>query len=316
MSNKVTFNPGQRANLYRFNLTENPDGVRIDEDFNIRKDYGDLEELKKSLIENGQKVPAQGRRMTDPDTGEKYYLLSDGHRRLKAAKMAVAEGHQVHFLLTTEAAKYSETDRYLDMFIRNSGKSLTPMEEANLFVKLQEKGFTVDGISKQIGKTKVHIYNMLKLLNTATEGTQKLVEEGKVSATTVVNMLQDTAPEVIEANINKAIAENPTKKKVTPKHIAEAKTGRERKTNTAVKPLPKNYVDLADREPVADVPSNAAITVDVREILDAMGKEIADGAKANKHAEHYLKLIASYGKKEITLADLISSFTYREVAPV
>ena len=191
------------------------------------------------------------------------------------------------------------------------------------------------GIAKRIGKTRQHVYNMLKLLNGTTEETQTMIEEGKVAATTVVNMMATNTPEAIEANIQKAIEENPDKKKVTAKHIEGAPTGRERKVATPaisleneeakeVSPvkkvkddLPKNYVDAADKEQTPGVPSTRVteINVNVRAVSDAVKAEVKAGAKLNKHAEHYLRLLESYGKKDITLKQLVASFTYTEAVP-
>lgn len=330
---KVEFKPGSKGNVYKFNLTENPNGVRVKEGFNVRKDYGDLEELKNSIIEKGLQVPAFGRRATDETTKEKYWQISDGHRRLKAAIMAVNEGHEVIFLIQSEPQHgYTELDRLVAMSIRNTGKPLTPIEEAELFSRMRNEGLTAKEISKAVSKSYVHVNSMLNLLDNATEGTKDLINDGSVSATVVAGMQKaKLAPEEIEENIKEALDET-GKERVTAKDIPGALTGRERKQNlpatsmedteesgeAMVEPKPRKeptFTDPADEEPTGK-PANRlkSIKIDIREINDAVLEEISKGGTYTDNAKHILELLERFGKKQITLPALVSSFVYIDEA--
>lgn len=323
------FNSGDRGNVYKFNLTENPTGVRAKEGFNVRKDYGDLEELKNSLVSKGMKVPAQGRTQKDPETGEKFWQLSDGHRRLAAAQLAVAEGEKIIFLIQAEPQKnYTDLDRLVDMSTRNSGKPLNPIEEAELYRRLvEEHNLTPKEVAGMVSKSYVHVNSMLNLLSGVTEETKDLISTGKVSATVVVGMQKSKlAPEVIEENIKDALEET-GKKKVTAKDITGAVSGRERKPVPAIsvedteehgeavkepKNVRKEPLDPADRDPVKGVPANAVspLPLDFRVIKNAILAEVAEGANYNAHAKHYISLFEKYAKGQISLSELVGSFVY------
>jgi ParB-like chromosome segregation protein Spo0J len=55
------------------------DKIIIREGFNVREDYGDLQELAYSILGNGQTVPGRVDVLADGT-----FLLVDGHRRFKA----------------------------------------------------------------------------------------------------------------------------------------------------------------------------------------------------------------------------------------
>lgn len=55
-------------------LWVDPVNLTVQEGFNVRYDYGDIDELAKSIIENGVKVPVRGVK----DRGTDNYILTDG----------------------------------------------------------------------------------------------------------------------------------------------------------------------------------------------------------------------------------------------
>ena len=57
-----------------------PKELQVEEGFNVRYDYGNIEELSNSIVENGVKVPL--RVYEKKDSGEK--VIIDGHRRFNA----------------------------------------------------------------------------------------------------------------------------------------------------------------------------------------------------------------------------------------
>ena len=60
-----------------------PRQIKIEEGFNTRTDYGNIDELMNSIIENGVKIPLRG--FKDGD----FYIITDGHRRLTATMKAI-----------------------------------------------------------------------------------------------------------------------------------------------------------------------------------------------------------------------------------
>ena len=66
-----------------------PSIIIADENVNPRTDYGNIEELMQSIVENGIRNPLKGYKL-----GEKI-ILKDGHRRMRAIKLALSKGHQI-----------------------------------------------------------------------------------------------------------------------------------------------------------------------------------------------------------------------------
>jgi ParB/RepB/Spo0J family partition protein len=186
--------------------------VAIEND-NIREDYGNIEELSESIIENGVKVALRGYR-----DGENF-IVTDGFRRSRAIKLALEKGIEiarVPFLL--EPKGYTKEQRILDMFIMNDGKRLTPLEEGKLFLKLEnDYGFTRKEIAKKTGRTEGHISQMIQLQDAPQEA-KEAIKDGKISASTVRKVVantknQEEAKEAVSKAIEKAQSEG--KKKAT-----------------------------------------------------------------------------------------------------
>ncbi len=94
-----------------------PRCISVDPEFNVREDFGDIEELMMSILKDGVKQPLRGRRTTDG------FILTDGHRRFKAIQTALAAGHLIPLVpIFPEHRSYSEEQRVADMVILNSGK--------------------------------------------------------------------------------------------------------------------------------------------------------------------------------------------------
>jgi ParB/RepB/Spo0J family partition protein len=194
-------------------LMVDPRLIVTNENDNIREDYGNIEELSESIIENGVKVALRGYR-----DGENF-IVTDGFRRSRAIKIALEKGIEiarVPFLL--EPKGYTKEQRILDMFIMNDGKRLTPLEEGKLFLKLEnDYGFTRKEIAKKTGRTEGHISQMIQLQDAPQEA-KEAIKDGKISASTVRKVVantknQEEAKEAVSKAIEKAQSEG--KKKAT-----------------------------------------------------------------------------------------------------
>jgi ParB/RepB/Spo0J family partition protein len=194
-------------------LMVDPRLIVTNENDNIREDYGNIEELSESIIENGVKVALRGYR-----DGENF-IVTDGFRRSRAIKLALEKGIEiarVPFLL--EPKGYTKEQRILDMFIMNDGKRLTPLEEGKLFLKLEnDYGFTRKEIAKKTGRTEGHISQMIQLQDAPQEA-KEAIKDGKISASTVRKVVantknQEEAKEAVSKAIEKAQSEG--KKKAT-----------------------------------------------------------------------------------------------------
>jgi ParB/RepB/Spo0J family partition protein len=194
-------------------LMVDPRLIIANENDNIREDYGNIEELSESIVENGVKVALRGYR-----DGENF-VVTDGFRRTRAIKLALEKGVEiarVPFIL--EPKGYAKEQRILDMFIMNDGKRLTALEEGRLFLKLEnDYGFTRKEIAKKTGRTEGHISQMIQLQDAPQEA-KEAIKDGKISASTVRKVVantknQEEAKEVVNNAIEKAQSEG--KKKAT-----------------------------------------------------------------------------------------------------
>ena len=177
-------------------LLIDPNNIVVEEGFNVREDYGDIEGLAKSIAEFGQIDPI----IVSKIRGTDQYLLTEGHRRLKAIKLAIKKGADLKFA----KAIIGESDpikRMFTMGITGLGKKpLNNLEEGELYKRLKEQGVTPKEISEKISKSLPHVYNMLKLADVPQE-VKKYISKGDISGNTVVALLKDvkTADDLLKA---------------------------------------------------------------------------------------------------------------------
>jgi len=157
--------------------------LQVIEGFNVRYDYGDIEELAKSIEQNGVKVPLRGYK-----DGE-VYKITDGHRRYKALELLHKKGIVVNAPFVSETKGYNDEQRTLDLVLTNDGKRLTLLEEAEVYGRLLNYGWNLSDIAKKVGKSLTHISNCALLLEASTL-LKNQIRENKVSASTVIEMLK------------------------------------------------------------------------------------------------------------------------------
>lgn len=214
---------GSKGNVYKVDLHNHPDLIQAVPGFNQRVDYGDMDWLVASMKAEGMKVPAQGYNK------DGIWYITDGHRRLKAAQIIVADGGEVVFTIQAEPKGYTDKDRFVDMITRNSGLPLSMIEEGRVYSKLISFGYTDNMVAEKINKSVVHVRNALSLLEVP-DSLQKNIEEGKVAASTVVGMVKKMDPKEVEKNVDEALKKT-GKKRVTGKDIKGAASGKDRSTD-------------------------------------------------------------------------------------
>lgn len=194
-----------------------PEMIKVEDGFNVRYDYGNIEELANSIIENGVKVPLRGYKVR----GKDEYILTDGHRRFKAIQHAAELGHsgiKVPFII--DGVSTNEEDRVLGMVVYNEGKRLTLLEESYVYERLINYGWSQATIAKKTGKSQTHVANCL-LLGSAPVILKKRIIEGKVAASLVIEELKRKSTTEIVEGVENALAENNGKrvssKNMTPK---------------------------------------------------------------------------------------------------
>lgn len=163
-----------------------PRNIIIEESFNVREDYGDIDGLAKSIIEVGQLEPI----IVAKQRGTEQYILTDGYRRMKAILKAIEKGNAIPFVRAIVASGNME-DRIFAMVITGIGKKpLNNLEEGEAYKRLKAYGYEVKDIAGKVGKSLPHIYNMLKLADLPQQ-VKKHIIKGDISGNTVVALLKD-----------------------------------------------------------------------------------------------------------------------------
>lgn len=204
-----------RSDLYRIA----PHNLKIKEGWNVRDDETlDLQELKDSIKELGVKQP-----LTVQTEGENIFV-TDGHRRFAAVMELIAEGVEIKTIPVQVEDRYSNaSDHIASMIVRNSGKPLTPVEQARVFKRLRDYGLSETEIAHKVGKSRQWIISMLEL-NAAPEELKSLVKTGKVTATLAQQVIAKEGGEKAAETLTKAVkkAEAEGKTKATAKHVEKS----------------------------------------------------------------------------------------------
>lgn len=222
-----------------------PDAIQIEQGFNVRVDYGDIEALSNSIIENGVKMPLRAYKKR----GEEKLILTDGHRRFKAIQMAYEKGHtEILIPVIKEGQAPSDEDRVIGLIVYNDGKRLSPIEECEVFKRLINYGWTHSQIASRIGRSVTHVAETLRLTEVSTT-MRNLIIDGKISASAVIERLRKKDAASVESEVKTAITENGGAK-VTAKHLPKLKdkTGKTafEKIKTEIDALDLHLFESAD----------------------------------------------------------------------
>lgn len=157
--------------------------------FNRRIDLGpkeDLQELAKSLYEQGPREPLKAKKVK----GEERYDVYQGERRYTAADIAFKTwGVDIIFPVLLYPLEATWKDIAFDTLLSNDGKPLNPLEKAESVQHLIEEGATEEEAAKGLGCSSVYIMNLLRL-NSLPAKAKKLITEGTVSATLIMQFLK------------------------------------------------------------------------------------------------------------------------------
>lgn len=163
-----------------------PRNIIIDEEFNVRKDYGNIEALALSIVNNGQVEPIIASKVR----GEDKYKLIDGFRRMRAINWAIEQGYQIPFV-NVMLSVGNEEDRIFAMVITGIDKKLlNPLEEGEAYKRLVNFGYNPKEIATRVGKSKAQIYNALKLAD-APKIVKDAITNDEITATTVTQIIRE-----------------------------------------------------------------------------------------------------------------------------
>lgn len=191
--------------------------------FNVRTEDADYKEhveaVTLSILENGFRPAKALAVFVD---SENNICVTDGHTRLRAAKMANERGAEIEALPCIAAPKGTNmTDLTVALVTDNTGKPLTQLERAEVIKRLQGFGLEPSAIAKRLNLNVGTVNSALSLAG-APAAVRKMVRDGKVSASSAVAAVREhgkEAVETLETAVQAATAAGKTKataKQITP----------------------------------------------------------------------------------------------------
>lgn len=153
--------------------------------WNNRFDFGEIEELAKSIKANGLLNPLRVKRIAGAAKDAKFqFELIDGDRRLTALELLVKNGHESNDGVPVIIVDKGQDDltSLIQMFEANTGKPLLPLEEASAYQRMRDAGLTIKQICERVGRKQVHVVATLALM-TADSDVTEAIKEGSVNST-------------------------------------------------------------------------------------------------------------------------------------
>jgi ParB/RepB/Spo0J family partition protein len=221
------------------------------EGWNPRFDFGEIEELAKSIKVNGLLNPLRVKRIAGAaKTDALQFELIDGDRRLTALEQLVKAG--VEFpegvpVIIVDKAQDDLTSLF-QMFEANTGKNFLPLEEAAAYQRMRDAGLTIKQICERVSRKQVHVVATLALI-TADADVQDAVKDGTVNSTTAKKIAQhargDKAKQKELVAQAKQVGKDKTKKAALDKEIDATRRAKAAKTGKVLKMRALSDVELS-----------------------------------------------------------------------
>ena len=190
MAAKVKYSKGiiSRGNVYKVDL----DFIEEKENFNPRVDYGDVSVLAESIKNEGLLQPLRLKRVGR----DKLLQIVDGHRRYRAIKSLNKKLFKEGIPAFIEVGQF-DNQTLIHSVIYNTGKTLSPLEEAEAFVRLVKQGVVVREIARRIGHSDMYVFNRMAILN-AHPVLLKAVQQNKIPISNAVEIIKATKDDLGE----------------------------------------------------------------------------------------------------------------------
>lgn len=199
-----------------------PADLYIKPDWNTRdittpENVEHIKNLSRSIAEIGVKEPLK---VVWEDN--KAYI-TNGHCRFEAIKLAIKNGAEIKSVpVLVEDRFANEADRIFTQIASNSGKPFTQLEQAKVFKKLLDLGWSQKDIAAKSGLSNGRVSQILELL-TLPEPVKTMIAKGEVSASMAAQTVkaegEQKATEKLTTAVATAKAEGKTR--AMPKHTGE-----------------------------------------------------------------------------------------------
>lgn len=267
--------------------------IHVLDGLNVRIKDEALTEHIRSLAD---KMKAEGFKASKPlevvvleEGGQSRLVVTDGHCRLAAVKIAIAEGAEIQQIpcVALPSKGTSLQDLVAGLVTSNSGKPLTTFETALVCKRLFSYGWSEAQIAQRLTFGEAYV-NMLLELVSAPLSIVTMVQNGEVAATFAVEMMRKHRDQAVE---------------VLKQGLATAKAaGRSRVTNAylpgaALKKLVKRQAEglYETAKSITQDPGYSKLSDETRSKLDQL---LADIAEREKALEEKMKKAAADGEQD------------------
>lgn len=191
MAGIKTVTEGRFGDIFRMD----PRKVKVEDGYNVRRDLGDLSELKESIRANGYLAEFP---IVVEVKGNAAFVRR-GHRRLAAVMALIEEGEKIKAIPVVNKRKgVSDEQDLVEQIVGNTGVPLSPLDEAEAFNKLKGFGWQINKIAQSVGKSGQHVNNRLALMALPLR-LQEKVRHGEVAVTAAQTVGQKIVNQEIDA---------------------------------------------------------------------------------------------------------------------
>ena len=170
--------------------------IFVQDGLNCSEDYGDIEGLADQIVAAADGTEAPGKIVREMSVFMKdgKYYTSDGHRRVAALKILSERGVNISEIVVPvimEEKGVSMTQLLLRQVYSNSGKGLTPWEEARVVESLLSEGLKPGEVAAKTGWSAGKVSDRRALLAMTPEE-RASVESMGVAASTAMQAIRET----------------------------------------------------------------------------------------------------------------------------
>lgn len=225
-----------RSDLYMVD----PRVINVMPNFNPREDFEGHDELVNFILKNGFKFPPL--KVKRGGLNDSEIFLLDGERRLRAVMEVINRGVDIKAIpCIFERLGISDGEALTLALNSNEGKRHTPMEEAKAYARLKSYGYSVTKIADDTGKTTMHVYNRLTLID-ASPAVQQAVQEGELGTTAAVEIIKKSKGDI--AHQNQALSNHQAKPRIRMTKFDRMKEQAPKLTTDQIKSLIALLTDL------------------------------------------------------------------------
>lgn len=258
------------------------------------------EAYKTGIQELADSMKAEGFYRDKPLAGfvdaEGDILIVEGHRRLEAAALAIAQGALIETLpVVVKPQGTSREDLTVALVRSNTGLPFTPYEIGTVVKRLQGYGLEKPEIARRLGITERYVDDLL-LLHGAAKSVRDLVIAGKVSATLAIDQIRSDPKGAADAlKQGMETATKAGKKKITSKHVPKKGKKKGKKgTKAAQVPADGAQAGSPPAQLLPEAESRLAGTLDALAVLEVYHEKMPDFVD-----EIMRKVVEVVGKNEL-----------------